>query len=511
MQTPLPAQQALPVTPASATPRLPNLPTCPAHPKGTSAVQPTEGERKLVAILVADVVGFSRMIGEDEETALARYARLRRKIINPCITQAGGRVFKELGDGLLVEFPSTVRALGAAVQIQRSIDAFNATQPAPERILLRIGVHQGDVLVQGNDLVGDGVNVAVRIEPLAHPGGICISHRVREDAAGRLNLQFEDIGQHELKNIREKVHLHRVRLSSISAQAAQAEHAAAVQTRGAIPRAAGLGLAAVALALTGAAGVLVLRHITAPPAAEPVPAAATPTPAPASADPVQTASAITRALANTPCALLRATPDARGITITGTAGAGTPEAQARQIATITAGGVPLTWAAQNFTAPYCPVLETIRPAFNAGPLTLSLQGGITAAHEGMVLQPSVGGLDFPAWVRVDSVDASGANYHMYPTLQDRAAGVAEMPARLLSPGLTLSLGQPGDTTWTVAPPLGNSLIVAIAASEQLLRTPRRNDEKLPQYLAALAGAIAQAQGRGARLAADVLVVNLLPK
>ena len=469
-------------------------------------MQPTEGERKLVAILVADVVGFSRMMGEDEEATLIRYSGARRQIIDAAIAQYGGRIFKELGDGLLVEFPSTVRALNAAVQIQNQLRARNATVVERDRIMLRIGVHQGDVLVQGTDLVGDGVNVAARLEPLAQPGGICISNRVREDAAGRLNLRFEDMGQRELKNIHGKVHVHRVLLNE---EAAALEAAAKPVSTGR-SLLAGIAVGGLMAGCVAVAAVY-LRDAWRP--ARPKPPQATASAAqavPVTAAP-QAAQAITEALATAPCILARATATAGGVTVTGTVSAGTPETEARLLATSKSAGLKLTWAVRSFTSPYCPVLETIRPAYNAGHLTISLQNGITEAHDGMELQPTVGGMDFPAYVRVESLDANAVNYHMYPTRQDRAAGVTAEPQNLLPAGLSLSLSQPGSTAWTVAPPLGESLIVAIASSEELLASPRRNYEPLQTYLDALGPAILAAQAHGSRLAADVLLVNLLPK
>jgi class 3 adenylate cyclase len=160
--------------------------------------------------MVADVVGFSKMLGEDEAGTLRKMADARREVIDPCLGLFRGRVFKELGDGLLAEFPSAVLALRAAVQIQEQVNALNASRPAREQIVFRIGLHQGEVLVQGADLMGDGVNVAARLEPLARAGGICVSHRIREDAMGKLRLDFEDLGERQLKNIAHPVRVYNV-------------------------------------------------------------------------------------------------------------------------------------------------------------------------------------------------------------------------------------------------------------------------------------------------------------
>ena len=167
-------------------------------------------ERKLVAILAADVVGYSRQIAADEAGTLARLRTLRAEVIDPQMALHGGRVFKTMGDGMLAEFPSTAEALRCAIAIQELARADAALQ-------LRIGLHTADVVVQGGDLLGDGVNVAARLEPLAAPGGICISDRVREDAAGKITLEVEDLGEPPLKNMTQKVRVFRVRLNAAEA------------------------------------------------------------------------------------------------------------------------------------------------------------------------------------------------------------------------------------------------------------------------------------------------------
>jgi len=146
-------------------------------------------ERKLAAILAADVVGFSRQMGADEAGTLARIAVLRTEVLEPLLAEHRGRLFKTMGDGFLAEFASAVQAVACAVAVQERL----AKQV--EGVLLRIGIHQGDVVVQGEDLMGDGVNIAARLEPLAEPGGIVISARVREDLAGKLTLTAEDMGE----------------------------------------------------------------------------------------------------------------------------------------------------------------------------------------------------------------------------------------------------------------------------------------------------------------------------
>jgi adenylate cyclase len=164
-------------------------------------------QRRLAAILAADVVGYSRMMAGDEAGTLARLRAARRDVVDPLMAEFKGRVFKVMGDGLLAEFPSAVQALRCAIAIQERLREGDGLQ-------VRIGLHQGDVIAEGGDLLGDGVNVAARLEGLAEPGGICISGRVREDAAGKLSLDVEDLGEPELKNIAQRHRVFRVRLGA---------------------------------------------------------------------------------------------------------------------------------------------------------------------------------------------------------------------------------------------------------------------------------------------------------
>ncbi|MEO8713971.1 MAG: adenylate/guanylate cyclase domain-containing protein [Acetobacteraceae bacterium] len=166
----------------------------------------TEGEqRRLAAILVADVVGYSSQIGADEAGALARL-RSVRDVTDALIAEHQGRIFKTTGDGFLAEFPSAVQALRCAIAIQTGLGK------RPESLKLRMGLHQGDVVAQDGDLLGDGVNIAARLEPLAEAGGICISARVREDAIGKIALDVSDLGEQVLKNIDRPIRVYRVRL-----------------------------------------------------------------------------------------------------------------------------------------------------------------------------------------------------------------------------------------------------------------------------------------------------------
>jgi adenylate cyclase len=167
-------------------------------------------ERRLTAILAADVVGYSRLMSADEEGTLAQLKGHRGVLFDPKIAENRGRIVKTTGDGLLVEFASVVDALRCAMQVQRGMAERVADIPQDKRIEFRIGIHQGDVITEAGDIFGDGVNVAARLEGLAEPGGICVSARVQEDAYGKLDIPFEDLGEQTLKNISRPVRVYRV-------------------------------------------------------------------------------------------------------------------------------------------------------------------------------------------------------------------------------------------------------------------------------------------------------------
>jgi TolB-like protein len=173
-------------------------------------------ERRLTAILAADVAGYSRLMGADEEGTLAQLKAHRRALVDPKIAEHRGRIVKTTGDGMLVEFASVVDAVRCAVEVQRGMAERNADVAQDNRIEFRVGIHQGDVIIEGGDIFGDGVNVAARLEGLAEPGGICVSGRVQEDAEGKLELVFENAGEQQLKNIARPVRVYRVRLGSVA-------------------------------------------------------------------------------------------------------------------------------------------------------------------------------------------------------------------------------------------------------------------------------------------------------
>ncbi|MEZ5862513.1 MAG: adenylate/guanylate cyclase domain-containing protein, partial [Geminicoccaceae bacterium] len=160
----------------------------------------------MAAILAADVVGYSRHIRANEEAALEAWNTLRGEIVEPVIAARRGRIFKLVGDGVLAEFSSAVEAVRTAAEIQRAIAERNAAEGEAIRLELRIGINLGDVIVDGDDLQGDGVNLAARLEGVAEPGGICISASVFEQVRDRVELSFEDLGDRQVKNIDRPVH-----------------------------------------------------------------------------------------------------------------------------------------------------------------------------------------------------------------------------------------------------------------------------------------------------------------
>ena len=166
--------------------------------------------RRLAAILATDVVGFSRMMGQDEEGTLARLKKLRAEVIDPAIIEGRGRIFKTTGDGLLVEFMSVVDAVQCAARVQTALGTRYADAPAEQRIVLRIGINLGDVIVDGDDLYGDGVNVAARLEGICDAGGVFISGSAFEQVDGKVKLGFEDCGERSVKNIARPVRVYRL-------------------------------------------------------------------------------------------------------------------------------------------------------------------------------------------------------------------------------------------------------------------------------------------------------------
>ncbi len=174
-------------------------------------------ERRLAAILAADVVGYSRLIREDEAGTLAAIKAHREALIEPKVAERKGRIVKLMGDGLLIEFPSAVEAVQCAVEIQHMIGDRNATVSEEKRIIYRIGINIGDIVVEDDDIYGDGVNVAARLEGLAEPSGICVARNVFNQVKDKLDLTIEHLGEREVKNIAEPVTVYRVELDDKAA------------------------------------------------------------------------------------------------------------------------------------------------------------------------------------------------------------------------------------------------------------------------------------------------------
>ena len=171
-------------------------------------------ERRLAAVLAADVVGYSRLMEVDEAGTLARLKSVRMELIDPAIANCKGRLIKTTGDGLLVEFQSVTEALRCAVDFQQRMARRNRDMPASRTLLYRIGINLGDVIVEDGDIFGDGVNVAARLESIAEPGGICISAAVRDQVADRLDVGYEDLGEQQVKNIKRPIRVFKVLLDS---------------------------------------------------------------------------------------------------------------------------------------------------------------------------------------------------------------------------------------------------------------------------------------------------------
>ena len=173
--------------------------------------------RKLAAILVSDVVGYSRLAGADEDRVLARLRALRSDLIDPTIAVHNGRVVKRTGDGAIVEFRSVVDAVRCAIEVQNAMVERNAGVSPERRIEFRVGIHLGDVVEESDgDLMGDGVNIAARLEGVAEPGAICLSEDAYRQVKSRLDLKVSDLGETQLKNIAEPVRVYSLQVASFS-------------------------------------------------------------------------------------------------------------------------------------------------------------------------------------------------------------------------------------------------------------------------------------------------------
>ena len=205
--------------------------------------------RKIAAILVSDVVGYSRLAGADEDRTLSRLRGLRSDLIDPAIAAHRGRVVKRTGDGSIIEFRSVVDAVRCAIEVQHAMIERNAGVAPDKRIEFRIGIHLGDVVEESDgDLMGDGVNIAARLEGIAKPGAICLSEQAYWQVKGRLDLKVSDLGLTQLKNIAEPIRVYSLEVGG-PAQAKPAKPAEPVAPAAATPRKRRFGLAPLAAAL----------------------------------------------------------------------------------------------------------------------------------------------------------------------------------------------------------------------------------------------------------------------
>jgi len=216
----------------------------------------TEGpvERRLAAILAADVVGYSRLMGIDEIGTLRRLRAYRSEVIDPAIAARRGRIVKTTGDGLLVEFASAVDAVACAITAQRALAQRNAGEAEEERLVFRIGINVGDIIIEANDIFGDGVNVAARLENLSQPGGLCISRAVRDQVRDKLPVSFDDLGEQVVKNIARPVRAFGLSPEAIAAAPDLRPDAAAATVAPRAGRQAWIAVALAGLLVAGAGG-----------------------------------------------------------------------------------------------------------------------------------------------------------------------------------------------------------------------------------------------------------------
>src|SRR4051812_16401381 len=192
-------------------------------------------QRRLAAIMAADVGGYSRLMGADEVGTLNSLKSHRRELVDPAIAEHRGRIVKTTGDGMLVEFASVVDAVSCAVHIQRAMVRRNAAVPGDRRIVFRIGINVGDIIIDGDDVFGDGVNIAARLEAMCEPGGLCISRTANDQIRDKLPLPFVDRGEQALKNIARAVGVYQLAPGDIAAIQEEDKIASAAQTAPVFP------------------------------------------------------------------------------------------------------------------------------------------------------------------------------------------------------------------------------------------------------------------------------------
>ncbi len=219
-------------------------------------MEPQHDERRLTAILAADVVGYSRLMAADESGTLAQLKAHRKELIDPKTAEYGGRVVKLMGDGTLMEFGSVVDAVLFAVEVQRAMIERNAAVPEDLQITYRVGINIGDIIVEGDDIYGDGVNVAARLQEMAEPGGVCVARNVFNQVKSKVDYQFEDLGEQALKNMPEPVRVFRVLMEPRVPMEPKAMGRAIGETRKATRSWRRPAIAVVAVAVVAAVGAV---------------------------------------------------------------------------------------------------------------------------------------------------------------------------------------------------------------------------------------------------------------
>jgi class 3 adenylate cyclase len=258
-------------------------------------------KRKIAAIFAADIAGYSRLVAEDEEETLRRLASYRQ-VTDDFIAKCGGRIFNTAGDAVLAEFPSAVEAVRCAIDIQESLRTRNMAYPPSRQMAFRIGITIGDVVERDGDLLGDGVNIAARLEGLAEVGGICVSRAVHEQVANKLSVQFADIGEQEVKNIPNPVHAYMVAMRREDGSYAKPQVKKPAKAQAAPNWMWPVAVTVVGLAAIGVGGFLYFTKLEMSPAAKPQvatsgPATSSPAPSPAAAAPPVPSPTATKAAA----------------------------------------------------------------------------------------------------------------------------------------------------------------------------------------------------------------------
>jgi class 3 adenylate cyclase len=447
--------------------------------------------RRRSAILAADVAGYSRLMGTNEEQTLKRLDAART-VMDSRIRQHGGRIANTAGDSVIAEFNNPVDAVRCAVEVQTALRQRNAGQRPEERLQFRIGINYGEVMANRADLLGDNVNVAARIENLAQPGGILISESMHEQVYGRINVAFRSLGQQALKNIDRKIVVFEVMLGVVvepppvraklaARPAARAAPRAAAPPasarRGAWPLLVGLGI--VVLLAVGAIGYLLMTQLSPP--------GGTPAPTPAAL-----AAAANAALPAPACARLQAAVDEPPtVRLAGYVGSAADLDAAVAKLQAVPGVRTIAHRVAVLPSPLCDLLGTLPPAavLAAGAADgprLDVGGANGLYREGEILRIAVtapAGQD--GFLSIDYVDAQDDSViHLLPN--------DIRPNGRVATGQQVVIGERSDERYTVGPPFGINMILVVSAPRPLFGGPPLMTEKRDAYIARLAAAL-QAQ------------------